>query len=345
MTRSARIRERSSVRLIDIVLCGWMHCACSQAAPPMTPATTAPPGKVSDAPKSPPVSAQATPVATLVESDKGMTVAATWLDTLVRGDLPALTRQTGFPFELRDSGKEGHCPPLATAGAASELAGVTSCMRSDDVLTSVLREHSTGGFDPLLPDGLQTWARPWRESLDPTWQLVTGYFSRPDAYVEVNLAIAKDGVRALWKTGMDGTRDAALASQWLAALRAKDMTAIERLSAFPFDLRDTGRHASCGRRVADKPDSMRKMLSCLLGNDVLNQALAESPESPAIVAHPEDEPPEWATSWLASRSSTPSVRVGVLVATGKGDEFELLLLVSGSRVQGIYARGGFEATE
>src|SRR4051812_39734853 len=45
-------------------------------------------------------------------------VAAAWLDALRRRDLPALTTQSRYPFELRDTRAEGNCDERRTAANA-----------------------------------------------------------------------------------------------------------------------------------------------------------------------------------------------------------------------------------
>jgi hypothetical protein len=274
----------------------------------------------------------------------GVEQATAWLNALAQGDLDALTRQTGFPFRLRDS-RSGHCAPLAIADVPTQMASTIQCASSDEALKLVIRDHQTGGFDPLTHDQLQPWAKPWAEELSPEWKVVTAYFSRPEGFVEVDLAVAQDGVRAVWKTGLDGTRQAQLTSRWLAALRADDYDTLASLTSYPFELRDRGRRATCGTRTAASADSIPSTVRCLSGNAVLRQALENSTEAPAIVAHGDDELPDWASPWLKKQREPEPTRVTVLTSTPAGDEFELLLLVDPTGVRALFKSGGFEATE
>jgi hypothetical protein len=275
----------------------------------------------------------------------GVELASDWLDALARNDLEALTRQTGFPFQLHHSAAEQDCGPRSTAATAAELPSVIACLTSNATLLSVLQKHSGGGFDALSHDDVQPWAKQWQAELRPGWRLVTAYFERGDATVELDLVVADDGIRALWKTdGLDATVEAQLAAEWLSALRSGNVESLSRVTRYPFEVRDRGRGSTCGTRTAAGSDALGRTVQCLTANKVLLEAMRDSPGSPPVVYRSADQLPDWAHGWW-EKQSNPAVKiVTYLVATNAGYEFDLLLLVDKAGVHALWKSGSFEST-
>jgi hypothetical protein len=278
--------------------------------------------------------------------EDGVEVASGWLEALARSDLDALTRQTGFPFRVHHSGAERNCGPQNTAVTPAELPSAIACLTSDATLMSVLQNHSGGGFDALAHDDVQPWAKQWQIELRPEWRLVTAYFERGDATVELNLVVANDGVRALWKAdGLDATVEAHLAVEWLSALGSGNVPSLARVTQYPFELRDRGSSSTCGTRTAAGSEALNRAVQCLTSNKVFRQAMRDSPEFPPTVYRSADQLPGWARAWW-DKQGAPAVKiVTFLVATKAGDEFDLLFLVDKSGVHALWKSGSFESTD
>jgi hypothetical protein len=276
----------------------------------------------------------------------GVQVASDWVDALARSDVDALTRKTSFPFRVHHAGADRNCGRQSGAATPEELPSVIACLTSDASLISVLQKHSGGGFDALAHGDVQPWARQWQAELQPDWRLVTAYFERGDATVELNLVVANDGVRALWKAdGLDATVEAQLATEWLSALRSGNGPALDRLSQYPFELRDRGRSATCGIRPAARPDDLNPALQCLTSNTVFLKAMRDSSELAPVVYRSVDQLPGWARAWWDQKGAPTIKVVSFLMATTTGDEFDLLLLVDKSGVHALWKSGSFESTD
>jgi hypothetical protein len=330
------------VVLVTVAL-GSSSCT---TAPVQRPTTPVPEGQhvVSDG--QPRKEAAPSKPATASAVEDGVKVASGWLDALARSDLDALTRQTGLPFRVHDSFAERNCGPQNTAATPEELRSALACLISDATLISVLRDHSGGGLDALAHGDVQPWAKQWQTELQPGWQLVTAYFERGDATVELDLVVANDGVRALWRAdGLDATVEAHLAGEWLSALGAGNVPSLARITQYPFELRERGRSSTCGTRTAAGSDALNHAVECLTSNKVFLQAMRDSPASAPVVYRSADQLPGWARGWW-EKQGAPAVKiVAYLVATKAGNEFDLLFLVDEAGVHALWKSGSFESTE
>ena len=127
-------------------------------------------------------------------------------------------------------------------------------------------------------------------------RIVTAALRRNDTRVELDLSIVDGGVRGVWKSGMEASWAIKMATERVDAVRARDLERLARMTAYPFELRDTGRDASCG--MTDTP------VSGFNGYD------RDSPVA------------NWIEPWWRENEHRPLQRVMTVVATVEGYEYD-----------------------
>lgn len=120
--------------------------------------------------------------------------------------------------------------------------------------------HETAAIEPIPLARLEAWANKWHVQPTPGLQIISGYFARQDARYTLDVQVDGQGVVAVWKSGINGSREIQIARQWLDAVKARDVEALERLTSYPFEVRDAGRDALCGKRTAT---SQAELSGCL----------------------------------------------------------------------------------
>jgi hypothetical protein len=71
---------------------------------------------------------------------------------------------------------------------------------------------------------------------------------------------------------------------------------VQKVTSYPFEVRDTGREAVCGKRFVAKPEALGSAVECLFRNEELIKALESGP--PFVEAAGEDYSiPNWAEHW------------------------------------------------
>jgi hypothetical protein len=242
---------------------------------------------------------------------------------------------------LHDEG--GTCEPHQKASSPEQLAVVLRCLVTDKTLLDVLRTHDSAAVEPLPIERLAAWAEKWHVSPSPGLQIVTGFFDRQDARFNFDLSVEGQGVRAVWKSGLNGTREIKIAQQWLDALEARDIGRLSQLTAYPFEVRDKRREALCGKRSAKGPDTLAKAVDCLFRGDLLHRALVDSPPPGFTADEPSDSLPNWITPWWREAEHRGLQRVSTMVATVDGYEFDFQMLVARDGVRAVWKLGSFES--
>jgi hypothetical protein len=269
-------------------------------------------------------------------------VATRWVEALREGDPVELQASTHYPFEIHDS--SGGCPARQTTARPEDLAFVLTCLSTDDKLIDLLRTHDSGAVEPLAAIHLAAWQQRWHVSANPDMRIVTAFFNRNDARVNLDMWVVDGGVRGVWKSGINGAAPIGIATRWVDALRHRDLAALTQLTRYPFEVRDTGRDARCRTRTANGPDTLESALSCLLASDQLHRALVDSP-SPRMLADgalPQSLA-EWARPWWRQRDHGGLQGAYAMVATTEGYEYDFQILVDRDGVRVVWKRGAFES--
>jgi hypothetical protein len=194
-----------------------------------------------------------------------MAAAAAWLDALRLRDEEALTRLTRYPFEWRTTSAL-RCNAKQPAATADEFPPIIGCLLADASLRRALTEHDRAGIADLPIGHLQDWAKPWREQAPPGSLLVNAFIKRSDMQLDMDLWINQGAVQALWTHVVDGTAQVELARGWLEALKKRDLRALAKLTSYPFEVRDRGREAVCGKRTAPNREALESAARCLFDN-------------------------------------------------------------------------------
>jgi hypothetical protein len=284
-----------------------------------------------------PLAAVATPSVTLATE-----IATAWLEALRRRDVSALVAHTEYPFDLRDTGTAGRLGEHEvhlTATNASAMQDLIKSLVTDDVLSKTMRAERDGRVKAFKKDGyIYSWAEQWRGDLLPDLRPLSVRFQNNDAAFTFIFLVGKSGVRALWKTGFDATVEVELVTRWLLTLRHRDIRALERLTSYPFELRDNQLGANCGSRMASGPTEMRAALACLLDDALFNEALkADSIVSAGLK---QDFVPGFFEGWRRPEHADlwPTM---VLIGTDAGNEYDLTMLVAKNGVRVLWKRGSF----
>jgi hypothetical protein len=173
---------------------------------------------------------------------------------------------------------------------------------ADSSLRRALTEHDRAGVADLPIGHLQDWARPWREHAPAGAVLVNAFIKRSDMQLDVDLWVNDGAVQALWTHVADGSSELELVRGWLDALKKRDSRALGEVTSYPFEVRDSGRGATCGRHAAASRAALEPAVRCLFDNRELIQALEV--RAPFVEAAGEDASiPNWAERWCRPAST------------------------------------------
>jgi hypothetical protein len=268
-------------------------------------------------------------------------LAAAWLDALGRRDISGLLAQTQYPFDLRDTGTTGRAGSHEIhlrATSAEEMQAIIQSLATDDVLDRTMKAGFMRRIDEFEGDHISSWAARWEADIRPDVRPLNVFYHNNEAVFDLILLVGTSGVRALWKTGVDASSEVTAATQWLQALRDHDTPLLQRLTSYPFELRDSELEANCRSRVASGPAELPSVLACLLDDALLNEALKSNFR--LFAGRAPDEVPRPFESWRRpEHAGLWPATVGI--RTDAGNAYELCFLVAKSGVRVLWKRGWF----
>jgi hypothetical protein len=272
-----------------------------------------------------------------------MALADRWLAALRSRNRPVLLQRTGYPFEWLDSHGQT-CAAKQPAKSGEEFAPVLDCLLADSALLRVLEQHDQAGLQELTSSHLQSWARPWQSHAPPDAKLVNAFIKRGGAQADIDVWLLGGAVRGLWIHIEDGADAVTFAEQWLDALKRQDMQTLTQKTSFPFEIRDTGQGAKCGRTAARTPKHFKEAVGCLLNNQELQTGL--SAKKPTIDTASEDDPvPSWAERWWTTADHSGLNQTFTTVASPDGISFDLILVTASNGVRAVWMLGSREARD
>jgi hypothetical protein len=134
--------------------------------------------------------------------------------------------------------------------------------------------------------------------------------------------------------------NAGVAVAWIVALRDHDAAALEKVSGYPFTVRDAGESGHCKSRSASTASKLKDAVSCLLHDDNLHEDLAGWPKFKAKPVQKKDLPP-WTRKWL---KEIPVDAAPYMVRIqGSGSLQSFVLLIADGRVRAVWRSTGFDA--
>jgi hypothetical protein len=272
-----------------------------------------------------------------------MAIAAGWLDALRLRDEVTLTSMTQYPFEWRRTGAPS-CNAKQPATTAKEFSPIIGCLLADSTLRRALTEHDRAGIADLPISHLQDWAKPWREQAPPGTILVNAFIKRTDLQLDMDLWVNQGAVQALWTHVVDGTSQVELARSWLDALKRKDLSALAKVTSYPFEVRDAGREAVCGRRAAANRAQLESAVKCLFDNTELTQAL-ESRAAFVEAAGDNESIPDWAERWWQASRHRGLNKISAGVSNPVSYSFDIILMVAPDGVRAFWKLGSLEARD
>jgi hypothetical protein len=273
----------------------------------------------------------------------GMAAADRWLRALRDGDEAALRNATQYPFEWRST-ETLDCPAKQPAETAEEFSPIVSCLLTAAPLRRALPEHDQAGITELPVAHLQDWAQPWRQDARPGATLVNAFIKRSDLQLDMDLWVINGSVQAFWMHTLDGASEVAIVKRWLEALKNRDARALAEVTSYPFEVRDTGREAKCGRRTAINAAALESATKCLFTNAELNHALTTN--RPFIESTNEDyEVPNWGERWLRGGRYAGLKRVSAGAYALQGFSFDMVVLVDTAGVRAFWMYGSLESTD
>lgn len=357
MIEHSRRRCRASKWLAVLQVLGFVACARPEAPP-----VDKPPERPAEQPLEPSsggqtvaMGSQAQPPAAVQNSvetfldpvgmpmSPGMIIADRWLRALRDGDEAALTNATRYPFEWRSTG-ELDCPAKQPAATPEELSPIVSCLLDAAPLPRALTEHERAGIVELPVGRLQAWARPWRQDVRPGATLVNAFVQRIDLQLDMDLWVVDGAVQAFWMHAVDRASEVAVVKRWLEALKNRDARSLSEATSYPFEVRDAGREAKCGRRTAAASGALQSAIKCMFENEELHHALTSN--RPFIESTAEDyEVPDWAQRWFqpSRHSSLKTVSAGAHARPGFS--FDMVVLVDSVGVRALWMYGSLESTD
>jgi hypothetical protein len=294
-------------------------------------------------PKTQAAATQATPAPPVRAPSPADAIAAAtqWLELLRDGDQKGLAGATHYPFELH--GGTGQCGD-ESALSSEALSSAVSCLINDDNAIGLLRNNDHADIELLPTEHVAAWANEWKVS-PPPGQLVETAFVRSDSRLRLYLSIVDGGVAGIWRSGVAASWAVQLANEWLDAVRQRDPDRLARVTAYPFEIRDGGRDATCGKGRANEPAALSKAVDCLFKSSELHRALTDSP-SPGIIAYEPDSPiPDWIEPWWQENEHAELQRAMTLAATVEGYEYNFQMLMARSGVRVVWKYGSFEARD
>jgi hypothetical protein len=278
-----------------------------------------------------------------IPMSRGMVTADRWLRALRDGDEAALTSATQYPFEWRST-NELDCPAKQPAETAEEFSPIVSCLFTDGSLRRALPEHDLGGISELPLGHLQDWAQPWRQDARPGATLVNAFVKRSDLQLDMDLWVEGGSVQAFWMHAVDGAREVAIVKRWLEALKNRDARALSQVTSYPFEVRDTGREAKCGKRTAADASALESATKCLFTNAELNHALTSN--RPFIESTNADyEIPSWGERWLQASRHASLKKVSAGAYAHRGFSFDMVVLVDTAGVRALWMYGSLESND
>ena len=197
----------------------------------------------------------------------------------------------------------------------------------------------------LLPDvHLAAWAKEWPVA-SPPGQIVETAFIRSDSRLRLYVSVVDGVVAGLWRGGAAGSWAVELAREWVDAVRHRDLDRLARVTTFPFELRDRGRDATCGKQVVKTREGLARGVDCLFRSAQLQRAMTDSPVSGYIISEPGDSLPNWLTPWWRESEHRGLQRVMTMVSTVEGYEYDFQILMARDGVRVVWKSGAFEARD
>lgn len=272
-----------------------------------------------------------------------MAAADRWLAALRSRNHEALVQGTRYPFEWRDSRGQS-CAAKQPATSAEELAPVLGCLLADGALLQLLEQHDRAGIQGLPSNHLQDWAQQWRSHAPADATLVNAFVKRSEGQADIDVWLVGGAVRALWTHVEDGAAAVTIAERWLDALKRHDMEALIQATSFGFEVRDTGRGAQCGKRIATTPEQLEAAVRCLLNNRELQGAL--DAKKPIVESAGDGDPvPSWAERWWTSNTHSGSHQTFTTVTNPGGFSFDLILMTAPNGVRAVWKLGSQESRD
>ena len=272
-----------------------------------------------------------------------MDVANHWIEALRARDKGTLSGSTQYPFEWLDTNRQG-CRTKQPAVGPEELSLILDCLLADPTLQRALAEHDRAGIVELPLEHLQEWARPSRDRAPVGATLVNVFIKRADIQVEMDLWVTRGAVQALWTNLEDGSSAVSIARRWLDALQKRDLGALAQVTSYPFEVRDTGREAVCGKRVAATPEAFESAVQCLFRNDELIKALESGP--PFVEAAGEDYSiPNWAEHWWHASKYGGLKKISAGTFNPVSFSFDLILMTAPEGVRTFWKLGSLESRD
>jgi hypothetical protein len=272
-----------------------------------------------------------------------MAAAAAWLEALRARDEDTLNRSTTFPFQwLQTEGSS--CNAKQPATTVKEFSPIIGCLLADMKLRRALTEHDRAGVADLPIGHLQDWARPWRAQAPAGAVLVNAFIKRSDMRLDMDVWVNQGSVQALWTHVVDETAQVGLARSWLDALKRRDLQALAKVTSYPFEVRDSGREAPCGKRDATKPAALEAAVQCLFGNSELIQALES--RAPFVEAAGETASiPNWAERWWQAGKHQGLRKVSAGVTNPSSYSFDMVMMVGPDGVRAFWKLGSLESRD
>jgi hypothetical protein len=127
-------------------------------------------------------------------------LASRWLEALRQNDLPALTRMTRYPFDVRQSGNAPGCEGRR-APRAADLHAAVECLLADTAFRRALSQSAkapveAGPTRAYVPEFFEGWGHTERAEL---WPTLLHLETSDDLAIDLLLLVAKDGVQTAWK--------------------------------------------------------------------------------------------------------------------------------------------------
>jgi len=220
-----------------------------------------------------------------------MSAADRWLRAVRDGDEAALTSATLYPFEWRST-DEPACPAKQPVETGEQFSPIVTCLFTDSSLRRALPEHDLGGIVELPIGRLQDWAQPWRPDVPRGATFVNAFVKRSDLQVDMDLWVVDGSVQAFWMHAVDGSSEVGIVKRWLEALKNRDTRALAEVTSFPFEVRDKGREAKCGKRTATSAGTLNSATQCLLPRGHQRRLRAAQLGRALVSAQPPREPEE-----------------------------------------------------
>lgn len=128
-------------------------------------------------------------------------------------------------------------------------------------------------------------------------------------------------------------------TQWLDALRQGASLQLRELSAFPFELRDTGAARGCPNRATSVDSgNLESLVDCLFNDKLLLEELQSQFPPPSTVVDREALP-AWASAWR--KEPGPDAIPVEIELIGDGITFHLVVLSSPIGVRGVWKHAEF----